>query len=268
MAGKGSLPLLLLEAAKAAGWVVQYQSFVPRPEITDIEVRPIEVRKPLDIVLGMRRFGATHICMAGGVHVSDKGRDGFFKLLGGKRKSAKPAGDGGLSKLGRALEVATGAKLVGVHEIMPEILVQAGHIAGPKPDRNLVATGQFALETAISAGSLDLGQAVVCSGYRVVAVEDIAGTDALLQRVAGFVKEGLVGDGRSALVLAKAKKPKQPMYADLPAIGPGTIEAAHAAGIAGVFVQAGKSIVIERDRLCARAGELGICVYGCETDGA
>lgn len=266
MAGKGTLPLQLLDAARAAGWIVQFQSFVERPEIEDIAVRVINVHKPLDIVLGIRRFKATHICMAGGVHVSDKGREGFFKVLGGRAKKTKPSGDTGLSKLGRALEIATGAKLLGVHEIMPELLAQNGHVAGPKPGRGLIAEGRFALETAIAAGKIDLGQAVVCSGPRVIAVEDIAGTDALLQRVATFRKDGLVGDGRSALILAKAKKPKQPMFADLPAIGPDTIDAAYAAGVQAIFVEAGKSIIIEREKLCTRAKECSISVYGCMID--
>lgn len=266
MAGKDALPLLVLEAALKAGWKVQYQSFVPRPELTDIDVRPIDISKPLDIVLGIRRFKATHICMVGAVHVSDKGREGFFKLLGGKKKPRKPSGDSGLSKLGRALEISTGAKLLGAHEIMPELLAEHGLIAGPKPDKHLVADGAFALQAAISAGQLDLGQALVCSGHRVVAVEDIAGTDALLRRVADHRAAGLVGDGDSAMVLAKARKPKQPMFVDLPAIGPETVIAAHQAGLRAVFVQAGNSIVIDRERLSAVALELGVTVYGSESD--
>lgn len=266
MAGKDALPLMVLEAAREAGWAVQYQSFVPRPELTDIEVRLIDIAKPLDIVLGIRRFKATHICMVGAVHVSDKGREGFFKLLGGKKKPRKPSGDSGLSKLGRALEVTTGATLLGAHEIVPGLLAEPGHIAGPKPDKNLVADGLFALKAAISAGQLDLGQALVCSGHRVVAVEDIAGTDALLRRVADHRAAGLVGDGGSDLVLAKARKPNQPMFVDLPAIGPGTVIAAHAAGLRAIFVQAGNSVVIERERLQAKALELGVSVYGGESD--
>lgn len=262
MAGRGVLPLDLLAAAKTGGWEVQFLSFIDRPDTGNTPVRRIEIAKPLDIVLAIRRFKSTHICMAGGVVVSDKGREGFFKALKPAKPRSRTAGDTGLSKLGKALELATGAKLIGVHEIMPELLAGKGLIAGPKPDRLLAAAGHFAIETAIAAGALDLGQAVVCSGHRVVAVEDIAGTDALLQRVGEFRRRGLVGDGSTALVLAKAKKPNQPMFADLPAIGPDTIDTANTAGIGAIFVEAGRSILIDRKTLAARAQKHGITVYG------
>ena len=267
MAGGGALPLLLAHAAQSAGWIIQYQSFVARPDVSNLDIKPIDISKPLDIVLGIRRFKATHICMVGGVNVSDKGREGFFKYLGGRKRQTKPSGDTGLSKLGKALEIATGAKLMGVHEIMPELLAPVGHIAGPKLSKSTIVDGCFALETAASAGALDLGQAVVCSGNRVIAVEDIAGTDALMLRVKGFHEAGLVGDGKSVLILAKAKKPRQPMFADLPAIGPDTILAAEAAGISAVFVEADKSIIIERDKLDTLAEQHCVSVFGATVDG-
>lgn len=266
IAGKGALPLQLLAAVRELGGAIQFQTFINRAEIdaSGIEVRSIKPTKPIDIVLGIRRFKATHICMIGGVDVSDKDREGVFKLLGGKKDKMKAAGDGSLSKFGRVLELVTGAKLVGVHEIMPELLAGPGHIAGPKPDGKLTKDGQFALETAISAGQIDLGQAVVCSGQRVVGVEDIAGTDALLARIGEFHKQGLVGNGKSRLVLAKAKKPNQPMFADLPTIGPDTVRRAHEAGVRAIFIEAGKTIIAERAQFCALADEFDICVFGCD----
>lgn len=262
LGGAGVLPLLVLRAAADAGWIVQYLSFVPRPELEDVVVTQVEPSKPLQIVLAVRRFKSTHLCAAGGLKVSDKNREGAFRLLGAKKRKVRTSGDTGLSKIGKAAEIATGAKLVGAHEIMPDLLAENGLIAGPNPSRELVEDGLFALETAISAGGLDLGQAVVCAGHRVIALEDVAGTDALLQRVAQYRADGLVGDGSSVLVLAKAKKPAQPMFADLPAIGPDTVQLAHDAGVVAVFVEAGKSIILEREALVALSQKLGVVVYG------
>jgi DUF1009 family protein len=268
LAGQGELPLIVKHAAAAGGWQVQYLSFLGREEEEVADARQIDLRKPLDIVLAIRGFRSTHVCLAGAVHVSDKKREGLFKFLGSKKGGGKPktGGDTGLSRLGRALEIATGTKLVGAHEIAPELLVREGLVAGPKPDNNCLASGTYALHTAIAAGKLDLGQAAVCSGLRVVAVEDIAGTDSLLKRVGQFRKEGLVGDAGYALTLAKARKPDQPMFVDLPAIGPDTIVAASDAGITGVFLDADHSIIIGRDRLTELAEEKAISVYGLRAD--
>lgn len=266
LGGAGVLPLKLLDAAQNAGWAVQYLSFVPRPELHDVDVKDIAPSNPLQIVLAVRKFGSTHLCAAGALKVSDRNREGAFRLLGGKKRKVKSSGDTGLSKIGKAAEIATGAKLIGAHEIMPDLLAHEGLIAGPKPSRDLIDDGAFALKTAISAGVLDLGQALVSAGHRVIALEDIAGTDALLKRVASYRQEGLVGDGSSQLVLAKAKKPAQPMFADLPAIGPDTVRLAHQAGIVGVFVEAQKSIVLEREELEQIALDLGVTVYGHSGD--
>lgn len=269
LAGQGALPLIVMRAAEEAGWQVQYLSFVKRAEPETVTARAIDLKKPVDIVLAIRGFKSTHICLAGAVAVSDKRRDGLFKFLGGKSGGkARTGGDTGLSRLGHALEIATGAKLAGAHEIAPELLALEGLAAGPKPEKACLSGGAFALQTAIAAGKLDLGQAVVCSGHRVVAVEDIGGTDALLRRVADYRAQGLIGDAGYALTLAKAKKPAQPMFVDLPAIGPDTIRAAEAAGIDGIFLDAGQSIVIERGQVEILAAQAGISVYGLRADHA
>lgn len=266
MAGKGALPMLLANAAREAGWSVQFLSFIDRLELDKADYGKVDPSKPVAMVLAVRRTKASHLCLAGGVDLSDKGRDGLAKFFSRGKRKTKRTGDAGLAKMGRALEIATGAKLIGAHEIMPDLLAGNGHIAGPKIKKPLIDDGIFALSTAIAAGSLDLGQAVVCAGHRVIAVEDIAGTDALLERVKGFREASLVGDGSADLILSKAKKPEQPMFADLPAIGPDTILTAHAAGISAIFVEAGRSIIIERDKLKQRAEELGITVFGATAD--
>src|SRR5690606_5825149 len=111
-------------------------------------------------------------------------------------------------------------------------------------------------------GFLDLGQAVVVAGQRAIATEDIAGTDALLARVKRFRRLGLSADGNSPLVLAKCVKPEQPRYVDLPAIGPVTIVKARRAGIGTIAVEAGATLLIQRQRLAAAADAMGITVLG------
>src|SRR5690606_32635664 len=110
----------------------------------------------------------------------------------------------------------------------------------------------------------DLGQAVVVAGRRAVALEDIGGTDSLLRRVGRYRLLGLVTGGRSPLVLAKAAKPDQPHFIDLPAIGPVTAARAKRAGIRLIAVQAGATILIERGKLAAAADTAGLPILGLQ----
>ncbi len=67
---------------------------------------------------------------------------------------------------------------------------------------------------------------------------------------------------RTRGVLVKCAKPGQELRADLPSIGPQTIEAAHAAGLAGIAVEAGRSLILEGPAVVARANALGLFVIG------
>ena len=102
-----------------------------------------------------------------------------------------------------------GVKVMGAHEIMPELLTPKGLIAGKKPSRKALANMEKAFEASKRLGELDIGQAAVSIGNRVIAVEGIEGTDGMLSRVAALRTEGkLTEDGKHG-VLVKTMKPKQ-----------------------------------------------------------
>jgi len=149
---------------------------------------------------------------------------------------------------------------------VPDILATEGVMAGPSLPRRALSDSRFALSAAREIGRLDIGQAVVCSGQRVIAVEDIGGTDALMARIAAFRAEGQVGDGKTPLILAKAAKPHQPKHIDLHAVGPDTITAAAEAGISVIAVEAGRALVIEREQMIRRAESAGITLVGVTLD--
>lgn len=266
-AGTGAMVPHAVDAALAAGYKVQVLSLVPRPDVTAVKVVPADIGNPLGIIWSLKIFRTTHIAMAGGIHLPDKAREGLIKFATANNDDqpatdSLPVGDATFAALGSVLKKMTGADLVGVQEIAPDLLAPEGHFAGPIPDAETSASAGFALETARAIGALDIGQAAVVSGRRVIAVEDIGGTDALIARVGELKRQGLAGDGSAPLVLAKALKPQQPEFADLPAIGPMTIENCAAAGISVVAVHAGNSVVIERSLLIDTAARLGIGVIG------
>jgi DUF1009 family protein len=112
----------------------------------------------------------------------------------------------------------------------------------------------------------DVGQAAVVAGDQVIAIEGPEGTDAMLARVAEMRRNGRLRT--AAGVLVKAPKAGQDRRVDLPSIGPKTIKGAAEAGLAGIAVLAGSSIVAEPDRFAGDADRAGIFVVGVRPDGS
>ncbi len=166
-----------------------------------------------------------------------------------------------LSSVARMFE-SQGFRLVGAHEVAPQILMPQGalgQLAPSERDRDDIACG-FAYLSA--TGPFDVGQAVVVADRRVLAVEAAEGTDQMLQRVAEMRKNGRVRVPSGSGVLVKAPKPGQDQRFDLPAIGPRTVEGVALAGLAGMAVAAGSSIVAEPERLVMAADRAGVFVIG------
>lgn len=253
-----------IRAAICEDWEVQVLALTGRPDLEEFSPVFCSIGNPLAMVMKLRGFKPSHICLVGGLDVSDKEREGLFGFLRKKPGRPKSAGDSGLSSLIGALEFTTKAKVIGVHQLVPDIVAREGLIAGPGISHGHIEDCVFAIGVARAIGSMDIGQAVVCAGQRILGVEDIGGTDALIARIGAHVENDLTGDGSYPLVLAKAKKPSQPDLVDLPAIGPDTIEAAKKAGIAIIAVQAGATLLVDKARLMELAARHGISLLGVE----
>ena len=267
VAGGGSLVPEAVARAKSKGWAVLVLAAIPRPDLEAVEVKPLDLSKPLSAIAAVRKFAATDIVLVGGLHVPDAAREKLAGVFARKGAPKAPTGDSGLSRYAGGIKLLSGARLMGIHELLPELLAAEGIMAGPRPGGKAMGHCRFAFGIARKIGALDVGQAVVCAGERIIAVEDIAGTDALLDRVAGYRARGLAGDGKAPLVLAKAVKPGQALKVDLPAIGPVTIERAAAAGIAVVVVEAGLTLLVDRTDLLAEAEKRGISLVGLKPEG-
>lgn len=158
-----------------------------------------------------------------------------------------------------------GVRVLAAQEIAPHLLGEAGPLGGHRPGKSDQANIAAATEAALALGRLDVGQGAVAVGGRVIALEGLEGTDAMLARVAELRADGRLRAG-SRGVLVKLCKPGQDLRADLPAIGADTIRNAHAAGLAGVAIEAGRSLVLERDQVVAEADRLGLFVAGIELE--
>jgi DUF1009 family protein len=160
-----------------------------------------------------------------------------------------------------------GFRLLGADQIAPEILMPHGPLGRLSPsarDKADIATG---LSLMRATGPFDVGQAVVISENRVLAIEAADGTDAMLVHLAELRRDGRIIAPTGAGVLVKAPKPGQDRRIDLPSIGPRTVEGAARAGLAGIAVVAGSTIVAEVERIAAVADKAGIFVIGIDADG-
>jgi DUF1009 family protein len=167
-----------------------------------------------------------------------------------------------LSGMGRMFEGA-GFRLVGAHEAAPDITAPVGALGRLSPTAAMaddIARG-FALLAAMSA--FDVGQAAIVAGRRVLAVEAAEGTDAMLERVAAMRESSRIALPAGAGMLVKAPKRRQDRRFDLPSIGPDTVIGAAKAGLAGIAVIAGATIVAEPQRIVEEADRAGLFVVGC-----
>jgi UDP-2,3-diacylglucosamine hydrolase len=139
-------------------------------------------------------------------------------------------------------------------ELARDMLAGVGHLFGPKQDRKSMADIRFGHTQATGIAALDIGQTVVVQHGAVLAVEAIEGTDEAIRR------GGALGNGKATVV--KVAKPKQDLRFDVPAIGPDTLETMHTAGCCTLAVDAGLTLMIERQRIAELADRYHISIFG------
>jgi UDP-2,3-diacylglucosamine hydrolase len=171
-------------------------------------------------------------------------------------------GDNHLLKGLAAIFEEHGFRLVGAHQLVPEILMPEGPLGSKRPnerDRVDIATGLALLD---ATSPFDVGQAVVVADARVLAVEAAEGTDRMLARIAELRRNGRIGAPAGRGVLVKAAKRGQDRRVDLPSIGPRTVEGAALAGLAGIAVVAGSTIIAEPEQIGLVADRERLFVVG------
>jgi DUF1009 family protein len=159
-----------------------------------------------------------------------------------------------------------GLRVVGVHEVAPEIFVPEGVLGRHQPSERDKTDIARALKVISALGPFDVGQAAIVADNHVLAVEAAEGTDNMLARVAELRRLGRVTAPPGSGVLVKAPKPGQDRRFDLPSIGPRTIENVARAGLAGLAVAAGSTMIAEPEQVTAAADRAGIYFVGVRED--
>ncbi len=137
----------------------------------------------------------------------------------------------------------------------PEALAGEGVLTPGTPARGVLDAAEFGWPLARQIAALDVGQAIAVKERDVLAVEAIEGTDALIERAGRLCRAG-------GWTLIKVAHPRQDMRFDVPTIGPQTIENLHKAGAAGLVLEAGKVLILDRQRTLELAARLRIAVLG------
>jgi DUF1009 family protein len=155
-----------------------------------------------------------------------------------------------------------GVRIIGVEDVAPEIIVAKGALGRYRPSKRDDADIARALEVIAALGPLDVGQAAVVADHRVLAIEAAEGTDEMLARISQLRAQGRLSTPPGIGVLVKEPKATQDRRFDLPAIGPRTIENAARAGLAGVAIVAGSTIIAEPVAVVAAADRAEIFIVG------
>jgi DUF1009 family protein len=166
-----------------------------------------------------------------------------------------------LSGVSRELE-SKGFRVIGAHEVAPEITTPTGALGRYRPDADAERDIDLGFSLLAATSPFDIGQAAIVARQRVLAVEAAEGTDAMLERVGALREVGRIGLPRGVGVLVKAPKRHQDRRYDLPSIGSNTIAKAAQAGLSGIAVVAGATIMAEPQRLVDAADRSGLFVVG------
>ena len=268
LAGGGPLPGHVARAAVAAGrdvFVVAFQDFAESHVVAPFPHETIRLAAAGQILASLRRHGCRELVLIGPVRrpsLRDLRPDAEgARILARIGRSLFGGDDGLLGALVRVLG-EEGFMVRGADEFLVDSLARGGLLAGTGPDALAHADIRRGIAVVRALGALDVGQGCVVQDGLVLAVEALEGTDRMLRRAASLRQAGPGG------VLVKLVKPGQERRADLPTIGPGTLEAAAAAGLRGVAVEAGGTLLTDPDGCRATADRSGLFLYGIEiTDG-
>ena len=148
-----------------------------------------------------------------------------------------------------------GIAVIGAHELLPDLTAPDGLRIGPEPTAADLADAVRAGEILSALSPLDVGQGCAVAGGQCLGIETVQGTDALLRYVAETndkLRRGHKG------VYVKAAKQGQDLRIDMPAIGPGTVAAVALAGLAGLVIEAGRVMILEREKTLQAVESAGI----------
>jgi len=263
IAGNGTFPFLALKGARSLGHdvtvvAVKEEAF---PAIEDearglgADVHWVSLGHLGKCIRILKEAGISRAVMAGQVkHVRIfSGIIPDLTLLSVLTKLKTRNTDALISAVAEVMR-GEGIELLDSTAFLEPLLAREGVLTSRPPGHEEQADFAFGYRMADQVAALDIGQTIVVKNQAVVAVEAMEGTDAVIARAGA-----LAGPGTRVV---KVAKPNQDMRFDVPVVGLATIEAMRAAGASALSIDAGRTLVLDGDRVFAAAGEAGISMVG------
>jgi DUF1009 family protein len=272
IAGSGKLPHYVADAARLAGetpFIFALQGEAGA-DWSGYDHMPIGLGEIARFKQKANDLGVDRIIMSGGVSRRPPIREvklglaGLLKIPSIIRKLTAGGDNTVLTAVIELLETP-GRRVIGVQDVAPDLLTHTGALGVVKPDDASLRDINAAVTAARLIGALDIGQAAIAVGGRVVALEGPEGTDQMMARVRDLKAIGRVSQKRKG-VLVKLCKPGQDMRVDLPSAGLQTIQNALEAGLAGIALEAGRSLLLDIEAVTAFADAHGLFVCGLEPE--
>jgi UDP-2,3-diacylglucosamine hydrolase len=263
LAGGGNLPARVIDACRRAGREFFVIAFEGQADAATVETTPhawVPLGAAGKTIALLHQADVTEVMMVGRIRrPSLKSLHPDLraaKILA--RVGARVGGDDALLS-GITAELETeGFRVIGPDHILDDLLAGIGVHGAIEPGDEARCDIGRGVEVLRGLGHLDIGQAVVVQQGVVLGVEAAEGTDALIARCGP-----LHGDGPGG-VLVKISKPGQERRVDLPTIGVATVEAAAAAGLRGIAVEAGGALLVDREATVEAADRAGLFVVGID----
>ena len=263
IAGNGRFPFLVLDAARAQGHEITVIG-LKEETYKELETSAVIARVPFHWIsighLGacirlLKAAGASHAVMAGQVkHTKIFGSvmpdPMFMKLLA---SLAFKNTDGLIGAVAGVLR-ENGIELIDSTSLLTPLLAPAGVMTDRMPSEEEHKDFEFGYPIADVIAGHDIGQTIAVKHRAVVAVEAMEGTDEVIGRAGHLAGKGVR--------IIKVAKPNQDMRFDVPVVGLATIQAMRIAGASALSVDAGKTLMFEKDALLASANEAGIAIVG------
>ena len=266
LAGGGILPARVAEAAHAAGrpvYILGFEGFAEPDVIAPWPHDLVRLGAAGRILALLRAHGCTDLVLIGPVRRPSlrslcPDAEGA-RILARLGRSLFAGDDGLLASLVRILG-EEGFQVSGAHEFLQQSVVGPGLLGRYAPDAQAMADISHGARVVRALGALDIGQGCVVQNGVVLAVEAMEGTDQMLARAGQCRQPGEGG------VLVKLLKPGQEKRADMPTIGPMTVETAAAAGLRGIAFEAGHTLLTDRAACIAAADRLGLFLIAVTPD--
>jgi DUF1009 family protein len=268
IAGGGDLPIAIARAAESDGRAIFIVALAGMASPVDVAPFPHDFASLGELGKAIRLLkeaGCSQVTLAGKVarpEFSTLKLDARGVLALPKVMAAALKGDDALLRSLVTIFEKEGMRVIGSTDAACGLVAPLGPLGTLAPTRDHDSDIAYGVRVVTALGALDIGQAaVVCRGL-VLAVEAAEGTDAMLSRACALPGALRGTPNNRKGVMVKAPKPNQERRVDLPVVGVRTVELAAAAGLAGIAVEAGAALIVNRARVAQTADSLGVFLFG------